>query len=568
MWGSLRWLRRALASPLRLWRVSLLTRTVVVAGLLSGLAVTVIGGYMSLTIQDSLFESRREQIVVESVRTGTQVQSLFDNSVTQAGTIDVETANSSAQTAIRTTQSSPGAGGFAILRTPGQITDQTMTSTSTAGLDISVVSSQIRQAVVQDPSRVHYQSVALSDGAGAIPALVTGSAIQVPSAGQYELYMVYDLSGVQATLTLVQQTLIVGSILLVVLITGVTWLVVRLAIGPVRIAARTAERLAEGYLEERIEERGEDVIATLARSFNKMADSMQSQIVRLAKLSQLQQHFVSDVSHELRTPLTTIRLAADVLYDKRDEWEPQSRRSIELLVAQIERFELMLTDLLEISRYDAGAVTLDRDQVNLVELLEDCLEQLAPLANQRGSSLVLEVLGGYGDVEADSRRVRRVLLNFVGNAIDHGEGKPIVAFVDSDQDTVSVAVRDWGVGMTTEEAARVFDRFWRADPSRQRTTGGTGLGLAIAQEDAIAHGGFIDVWSVAGEGSCFRLTLPRRAGKVVTHSPLPLPPESDHPDIGTTVHSGPAPDAKPSDRREGGTVSVNPEVTSAAEVTP
>ena len=527
MWRALRWLRRALMSPLRLWRVSLLTRTVVVAGLLSGMAVTVIGGYMSLTIQDSLFEARRDQVVEESVRTASQVQTLFDNSVTQAGTIDVETANSSAQTAIRTTQSSPGEGGFAILRTPGQITDQTMTSTSTAGLDISVVSSDIRQAVVQRPGQVHYQSVGLTVDGVRSPAIVTGSVIQVPTAGQYEMYLVYDLSDVQATLTLVQQTLIVGSILLVVIITLVTWLVVRLAIGPVRLAASTAERLAEGYLEERIEERGEDVIATLARSFNRMADSMQSQIIRLAKLSQLQQRFVSDVSHELRTPLTTIRLAADVLHDKREKWEPESQRSIELLVAQIERFELMLTDLLEISRYDAGAVTLEYDQVNLVELLQDSMDQLAPLAEQRGSALLMEVMGGYGEVDADARRIRRVVQNFIGNAIDHGEGRPIVAFVDSDEDTVAVAVRDWGVGMGESETARVFDRFWRADPSRQRTTGGTGLGLAIAQEDALAHGGFIDVWSKPGEGTCFRLTLPRRPGVPVRHSPLPLPPETD-----------------------------------------
>ena len=527
MWRAVRWLRRAVASPLRLWRVSLLARTVVVAGLLSGMAVTVIGGYMSLTIQDSLFESRRDQIVEESVRTASQVQALFDNSVTQAGTIDVETANSSAQTAIRTTQSSPGQGGFAILRTPDQITDQTMTSTSTAGLDVSVVSSDIRQAVVQRPSQVHVQSVALPAGTGSVPAIVTGAVIQVPTAGQYEMYLVYDLSDVQATLTLVQQTLIVGSIVLVVLITLVTWLVVRLAIGPVRIAATTAEKLAEGYLEERIEERGEDVIATLARSFNRMADSMQSQIIRLAKLSQLQQRFVSDVSHELRTPLTTIRLAADVLHDKREQWEPESQRSIELLVAQIERFELMLTDLLEISRYDAGAVTLEYDQVNLVELLQDSMDQLAPLASQRGSALLMEVIGGYGEVEADARRIRRVLQNFIGNAIDHGEGRPIVAFIDSDEDSVAVAVRDWGVGMSEAETARVFDRFWRADPSRQRTTGGTGLGLAIAQEDALAHGGYIDVWSELGEGTCFRLTLPRRAGEQATHSPLPLPPHTD-----------------------------------------
>lgn len=527
IWRAFRWLRRGLASPLRLWRVSLLTRTVVVAGVLSGFAVTIIGGYMSLTIQDSLFESRRDQIVVETVRTADQVQALFDNSVTQAGTIDVETANASAQTAIRTTQSSPGQGGFAILRTPGQITDQTMTSTSTAGLDLSVLSSDIRQALVQDPERVHVQSVAIPADSGVLPGLVSGAMVQVPTAGQYEMYLVYDLSEVQATLTLVQQTLIVGSIVLVVIITLVTWLVVRLAIGPVRIAAQTAERLAEGYLEERIEDRGEDVIATLARSFNRMADSMQSQIIRLAKLSQLQQRFVSDVSHELRTPLTTIRLAADVLHDNRDQWEPESQRSIELLVAQIERFEMMLTDLLEISRYDAGAVTLELDSVNLVELLQDCLDQLAPLASQRGSPLLMEVLGGYGEVEVDARRIRRIVLNFVGNAIDHGEGRPIVSFIDSDEDTVAIAVRDWGVGMAESETAQVFDRFWRADPSRQRTTGGTGLGLAIAQEDALAHGGFIDVWSESTKGSCFRLTLPRTPDNQAIRSPLPLPPETD-----------------------------------------
>jgi len=531
IWRWWRGLRRALTSPLRLWRGSLLTRTVVIAGVLSGLAVTIIGGYMSLTIQDSLFESRRDQLVVESVRTSSAVQNLFDNSVTAQGTIDVETANSSAQTAIRTTQSSPGRGGFVILRTPGQITDQTMTSTSTAGLDVSVVSSDIRQAVVQQPGQLHVQSVSIPTPEGGVPGIVTGSAFQVPSAGQYELYLVYDLSDVQATLTLVQQTLIVGSIALVLTITLVTWLVVRLAIGPVRVAAGTAERLAEGYLEERIEERGEDVIATLSRSFNRMADSMQSQIVRLAKLSQLQQRFVSDVSHELRTPLTTIRLAADVLHTNRGGYSDEAQRTIELLVTQIERFELMLTDLLEISRYDAGAVSLDRDTVNLVELVEECLDQLQPLADQRGSDLLMEVLGGYGDVEADSRRIRRVVLNFVGNAIDHGEGRPIVAFIDSDEEAVAIAVRDWGVGMSPTEASRVFDRFWRADPSRQRTTGGTGLGLAIAQEDALAHGGRIDVWSHSGVGSCFRLTLPRVPGQRVDHSPLPLPPETDAVDV-------------------------------------
>lgn len=527
IWRWWRATKEILASPYRFWRASLLTRTVTITALLSGLAVTVIGGYMSLTIQNSLFESRLDQVVAESVRTSGQLQSLFDNSVTPAGTIDVETANSSAQTAILTTQSTPGAGGFAILRTPGQLTPQTMTSTSTSGLDLSVLTGQIRQAVVQEPDSVHYQSVGLAVDDRVVPALVTGSTLQVPTAGQYELYLIYDLSDVQSTLTLVQQTLVVGSLALVFTIALVTWLVVRLAIRPVKVAARTAEKLAEGYLEERIQERGHDVIAILARSFNKMADSMQGQIIRLAKLSQLQQRFVSDVSHELRTPLTTIRLAADVVHQNREKLNAESKRSLELLLTQIERFESMLTDLLEMSRYDAGAVQLDHDQVNMVELVQDCLDQLAPLAEQKGSPLMLEVYGGYGEVEVDPRRVRRIVLNFVGNAIDHGEGKPIVTFVDSNEDTVAIAVRDWGVGMSEQQTSRVFDRFWRADPSRQRSTGGTGLGLAIAHEDALAHGGRVDVWSRQGEGSCFRVTLPRFAGEKAGVSPLPLPPHTD-----------------------------------------
>jgi len=517
----------ALGAPFRFWRSSLLTRTVAITVALSGLAVTVVGGYMSLTIADSLFSNRENQILSETARATTTAQSLFDNSVTAAGTIDVETANTTAQTAIRQAQSSPGASGFAILRTPGQITPQTMTSTSTAGLDLTVVSPELRSAVVRETNQVHYQSVTLRFAGETRPGIVSASLLQVPGAGQYELYLIYDLSDVQSTLTLIQQTLIAGSLVLVMAIGLVTFFVVRLAIGPVRRAAKTAERLAQGFLEERLTETGEDVIAVLARSFNKMADSMQRQIVRLANLSQVQQRFVSDVSHELRTPLTTIRLAGDVLHGQKESFSPENARTIELLMTQIERFEIMLTDLLEMSRYDAGAVALEVDEVNLVPLVEDCLDQLTPLAAQKGSQLLLEVRGGYGESEVDQRRIRRIVLNFVGNAIDHGEGRPIATFVDSNEEAVAIAVRDWGVGMTPDQVVRVFDRFWRADPSRQRTTGGTGLGLAIAQEDATAHGGRIDVWSEQGVGTCFRLTVPRTPLARWVDSPLPLPPQSE-----------------------------------------
>jgi two-component system sensor histidine kinase MtrB len=256
-----------------------------------------------------------------------------------------------------------------------------------------------------------------------------------------------------------------------------------------------------------------------------MADSLQQQISKLAELSRVQQRFVSDVSHELRTPLTTIRLAGDVLYDQRDDFPPATSRTAELLHTQVMRFELLLADLLEISRYDAGAVELELEPTNLVRLVEDAVETMRPVADERGSDLRVVAPGGYFEAEVDARRIRRILRNLLGNAVEHGEGRPIVVTVDSNATAIALAVRDYGVGMRENEIGRVFDRFWRADPSRKRTIGGTGLGLAISLEDAVLHGGALEVWSESGIGSCFRLTLPREHGTAIGSSPLELPPD-------------------------------------------
>ena len=511
-----------------LWRSSLQLRTVAITVFFSTIAVTLISGYMSLSIATNLYDARKTQAIAEARQATVTAQELFDSSVTSNGSIDVEAVNQTAQTTIRSVASSPGGTQFAILRTPGQTTSVTMTPTSTRGFDASdasVITNALRDQVSQDDGLLYTQAVSLQGASSADPGLVVGSVFEVPTAGQYELYLVYNVRDVQQTLDFVQQTLIIGSLLLVATIGLVTFLVTRLAIGPVRVAAETAEKLAAGELDRRIPEKGEDVIATLARSFNRMADSLQRQITQLATLSRVQQRFVSDVSHELRTPLTTIRLAGDVLYEQRDQFSPPVARTAELLRAQVDRFEIMLADLLEMSRYDAGAVELDTEPTNLVRLVEESLEAIRPLADARGSELRLVAPGGYFEAEVESRRIRRILQNLLGNAVDHGEGHPIVVYVDSDREAVAIAVRDYGVGMDAAQLERVFDRFWRADPSRQRSTGGTGLGLAIATEDAQLHGGTIDVWSVPGEGTCFRLTLPREhGGLVVGRSPIELPP--------------------------------------------
>ena len=136
-------------------------------------------------------------------------------------------------------------------------------------------------------------------------------------------------------------------------------------------------------------------------------------------------------------------------------------------------------------------------------------------------------------VECDPRRVDRILRNLLDNAIEHGEAQPIEVTVSGDGSAAAVTVRDHGVGLSEDDIAHVFDRFWRADPARARTTGGTGLGLSIAQEDTRLHAGWLEAWGVTGEGACFRLTLPCRADVTLESSPLPLAPvtaDDDAPD--------------------------------------
>ena len=240
-----------------------------------------------------------------------------------------------------------------------------------------------------------------------------------------------------------------------------------------------------------------------------MAASLQEKMLELQELSLVQRQFVSDVSHELRTPLTTIRIAADVLFASRQQLDASSGRSAELLQSQLERFEELLSDLLEISRYDANAATLEPEPVDVCDLVRNAADVAQQLAERRGAKIEFRLPAEPCVAEVDRRRVARILRNLLVNAVEHGENKDTIVTVAGDRDAVAVAVRDYGVGLSPGEENLVFDRFWRADPARARTTGGTGLGLSIALEDALLHGGWLEAWGERGRGSVFRLTLPR-----------------------------------------------------------
>src|SRR6478672_1825266 len=313
------------------------------------------------------------------------------------------------------------------------------------------------------------------------------------------------------TLALVGRFLLLGGVVLMLLLGGIADVVTRLVVAPVRRAADVAQRFAAGALGERMTAKGEDDIATLATSFNEMAASIQQQIAQMENLSRFQQRFVSDVSHELRTPLTTIRMAGDLIHDSRSDFDPAVARSAELLHNELDRF-------------DAGAAVLDVEPTDIRATVTRVVESTATLADRKGIQVAVEAPSEPCEAEIDSRRVERILRNLLVNGVEHGEGRPIVVRVAKDEDAVAVTVRDHGIGLRPGEASMVFNRFWRADPARARTTGGTGLGLAISLEDARLHNGWLQAWGAPGEGSCFRLTLPRRAGESLESSPLPLNP--------------------------------------------
>lgn len=488
---------------------------------LSGLAILLIGGYISFSVSSNLFQAQLDRVLAVSNSASTAAQRVLNS--TDAA--DRGSLQRVVDGALRGVQGTTGSSAIALMRLPEEkysaIAPQGRQAPSLNG----VITDDLRKKVAANPEGQFWQSVALPVAAGeANPGVIVGSQISVPGAGRYELYVGYSFQPAAQTLQFIQWTGVLGASGLLLLLGLVTLVVVRLVIGPIQAAARTSRRLADGNLEVRLHARGEDELATLASSFNGMADSLQARIKELAELSNMQQRFVSDVSHELRTPLTTIRLASDMLHGARDTFSDQNSRTVELLHTQTERFQDLLADLLEISRYDAGSVELMREPTNLVNLVGDVMESMHGLAVGRGSELRLEAPGGYFDANVDPRRIRRIVRNLLGNAIEHGEGNPIVLAVDSNQSAVALSVRDYGMGMSAEDAAHVFDRFWRADPSRVRTIGGTGLGLAIALEDATAHGGQLEVWSLENVGTVFRLTLPRHVGQPIVDSPLPLVP--------------------------------------------
>ncbi|WP_067781649.1 MtrAB system histidine kinase MtrB [Actinomyces vulturis] len=515
---AVRAVRRSLA--LRMGLTALALGVVLVVGLLV---------FVTGRIRSDVFSDRLNIVLDDASMRVATAQSQFDAS-TATTADEVAFLAQSQLTQMKSSSSGAGGVGVVLVRSSQETSPTLINDLTTSTALRTLISADLAKKVEEaGPGHQYWQSIAVptpdgDDTRG--PGIVVGTQIILPQAGVHDLYIFYTLQPEQRTLDLAARAVSIGSMVVLVLLVlgvwGLTWRVLL----PVRQTSLAAQRVASGHLSERLTVRGEDELASLAMSFNNMAASIEAQIDRLAELSRLQQRFVSDVSHELRTPLTTIRLAGEQLFDARDDFDdPILKRSAELLSEQIERFDRMLSDLLEMSRFDAGAANLAVRNTDVLDVLNHVVAMAGPLAATKGSDIRLTVPDYPCMAEIDPRRVERILRNLVVNALEHGEGNPLDIEMAANNTAVAVRVRDHGIGMSPQVAEHVFDRFYRADPARARTTGGTGLGLSISLEDASLHNGTLNAWGWPGDGASFLLVLP------VTQSvPIDIPPLDVIPD--------------------------------------
>nr|WP_256329374.1 MtrAB system histidine kinase MtrB [Actinomyces ruminicola] len=506
--------RHGVPSPLRAARRSLGTSMVLFATIAGVVLIAVLLVAITITIRNDVFAERRAAILADARQRTAAAQSAFDAAT--VNTADDLTTTAQAQLAT-INDSFVGAGGVGVIlrRADGETSTTIINDLATdADLGTLITDGLVAQIDAGEVGTQYSQSVGIPDGdGGTAPGLVVGSRINLPLAGGYNLFLVYTLAPEQHVIDLATRAIIIaGAGFLLLLILGL-WALTSRVLFPIRRASLAAQRLAAGHLNERLPVSGDNEIATLSRSFNNMADSLEAQIQAWENLSKVEKLFVSDVSHELRTPLASIRLAAEQIWQARDEiQDPFATRSLEILMREIDRFEQMLSDLLEISRIDSGRVQLRAAETDITATLRGVLDLVAVHVEASGSQIRLHVPDAPVVAEVDVARVERILRNLIVNALEHAEGSPIDITVAASDDAVAVRVRDHGVGMSPDVVKKVFDRFYRADPSRKRTLGGTGLGLSISLEDAVLHGGTLAAWGWPADGASFLLTLPRHLG--------------------------------------------------------
>lgn len=501
------------------WNKSLSLRIISTTFIVSTVSVTIIGIILINRVSSGILSAKESSSLTEASSAINEAQKVVTATDTGAGEPTLSVVVDTAVTALAVRAGQSGLYDVLFLAS-SEISKQGLPERGTNLVAENSVSEELKLRVeTTDKLLWAYTEIKYLDGRN-IPGLVVAAPIRINNVGTYSLFLLFPLGEEEETIGIIRSAVLATGIFLIFGLLILVWYLTRSVLAPVRKTANAAEKLRMGLLNERVPVSGEDDLAKLAGSFNSMAASIQQQIGQLEQMSRLQKRFVSDVSHELRTPLTTVRMAADVLYESRDQYTGETARAAELLSTQIERFETLLSQLLEISRFDAGAADLILTNINIRDLIEKTADSLSNLLAKQATPVV--ITGSAPNIDLDQRRIERVLRNLISNASEYGEGKPIEVEIGSDDDAIAVVVKDQGAGLKPGESSLIFNRFWRADPARARTTGGTGLGLAIALEDARLHSGWLDAWGSPGKGTMFRLTLPKNFDKSLNKSPLSI----------------------------------------------
>ena len=281
--------------------------------------------------------------------------------------------------------------------------------------------------------------------------------------------------------------------------TALVWVLARRTLAPVQRLGATARRLGGGDLSQRAEIRGPTEIRHLAQSFNTMAAELEEAEGRRRSLT-------ADIAHELRTPTSNIQGYIEAIKDGVFQPTPETVDTIHEQALLLSR---LVEDLRLLAQVDGGELQLQRTQTSVEELVQSCVDALRPRAEAKDVALGIDVADTLPELDLDPTRIAQAVGNLLDNAITHTpEGGSITVSAHASVDAVEVQVADTGPGIAPDDLPRVFDRFYRADPSRSRGTGGTGLGLTIARRLVEAHGGSIEAESVVGQGSRFIIRLP------------------------------------------------------------
>ncbi|MFJ8914331.1 ATP-binding protein [Amycolatopsis sp. NPDC102389] len=366
----------------------------------------------------------------------------------------------------------------------------------------ALISPELRERVRS--GNVAWQRVE-SDGT---PMLVVGTrfTVQLPGGQQrdsgIEAYISRSMAPEAKSIDeLATRAWLIGGLALVFAI-GLALLAARGVLRPVRELGDAARRLGEGDLRARISVRGSDELAGVARTFNETAESLERHVGELERMEADARRFVADVSHELRTPLAAMTAVADVLEQEASSLPGDAGRAAKMSIEETHNLTRLVNDLIEVSRFDAGAAALAPEEVDVAEVI----------------AASLRIRGWTGEVEGDlpsgifaewdPRRVDVIVANLVGNALRHGQ-KPVSLRLSEAGEWLTLEVSDRGPGLAPEVLPHVFDRFYKADSARARS-GGSGLGLAIAWENARLHGGTLSAANGADSGAVFTLRLPRQ----------------------------------------------------------